>query len=113
MNSGDQKTTQAINIDQYTDGDEAFKRELLLLMEDNLKEVQDAALAAMQTNTLEIFTKACHKIKPTLSMLDDSSLTESVDAVKAEFFNEEKKEKTICNFIFICNDFITRLRNAA
>lgn len=95
-----------IDFDQYTDGDADFKKELIYLMIDNLKEIQDSILEAMQKNDIEIFAKTCHKIRPTLNMLEDKELIESLDVVKLKFFDTMEKGKSISHFIFICSQII-------
>jgi hypothetical protein len=70
-----------VDFNQYTDGDNEFKKELIVLMIDNIKELQTSAKAAGQHNDVQIFSKICHKIKPTLSMLEDQELTSSIEAI--------------------------------
>jgi hypothetical protein len=97
-----------INFDLYTDGDADFKKELIYLMIDNLKEVQSSLVEATKKNKLEIFEKACHKIKPTLSMLDDNELLEVIQLIKSKFANEQNEE-LIANFTMACMQIIVSL----
>lgn len=99
-----------IEFDQYTDGDLPYKKELILMMIADLKEIQDAILIDMQKNSMDTFAETSPKINATITMLNDTELTESLQAVKSEFFNSFKREKAICQFIFLCNDIITSLR---
>jgi hypothetical protein len=98
-----------INFDQYTDGDSDFKKELIYLMIDNLKEVQTSLTEATQKNKLEIFEKTCHKIKPTLSMLEDKDLLESIQAIKSQFSNGNAKDQWVTSFTSTCNQIIKSL----
>lgn len=101
-----------INFDQYTDGDAEFKKELIYLMIDNLKEVQHSLVEAAKNNKLEIFEKTCHKIKPTLSMLEDKDLLESIQSIKTEFSNNVGKGEWVTNFTMACNQIIKSLEKA-
>lgn len=98
-----------IDFEQYTDGDAEFKRELITLMIDNLKEIQDALKEAAQRNMLEIFEKTCHKIKPTLSMLEDKDFIDTIQCIKTEFSNSTKKEQQISAFNTTCHQIIKSL----
>jgi hypothetical protein len=98
-----------IQFDQYTDGDQPFKKVLIVLMTADLKEIQDSILIDMQQNTMDTFTKTFHKIDATITMLNDFELAESLQAVKSEFFTP-KRDEAICKFIFLSNDVITSLR---
>lgn len=69
-----------IDFDTYTDGDNEFKMELIELMIDNLHELQ--ALLRTQNVDAHLFHKVCHKIKPTLDMLADKELLDTVEQLK-------------------------------
>jgi hypothetical protein len=71
-----------VDFNQYTDGDDEFKKELIVLMIDNIRELQTSAKIAGQHNDVLIFSKTCHKIKPTLSMLADPELTSIIEAIE-------------------------------
>lgn len=98
-----------INFDQYTDGDTDFKKELIYLMIDNLKEVQVSLSEAIQKNKLEIFERTCHKIKPTLSMLEDKDLMESIHEIKSQFSNSTAKNSLLNTFTTACIQIIKSL----
>ena len=97
-----------IDFNQYTDGDADFKKELVVLMIDNLKEILDSLKEAVQKNTPEIFEKTCHKIKPTLSMLEDQDFMEIIQKVKTEFSDSSQKEH-INAFNTTCTQIIKSL----
>lgn len=98
-----------INFDHYTDGDIDFKKELIYLMIDNLKEVQNSLREATQKNKLEIFEKTCHKVKPTISMLEDKDLVESIQMIRSQFSNTDEQENRINSFSLVCNQIIRSL----
>jgi hypothetical protein len=79
-------------------------------MIDNLKEVQNALVEATKTNKLEIFEMTCHKIKPTLSMLEDKDLLESIQSIKSEFSNTAEKKQWVSSFTTACNQIIKSLQ---
>jgi hypothetical protein len=78
----------AIDFDLYTDGDPEFKSELTVLMLDNIKELQQALSEAGKINDAEIFRKTCHKIKPTLSMIDDAEFNDIIEVLKCQIHNQ-------------------------
>lgn len=98
-----------INFDQYTDGDADFKKELIYLMIENLREAQHSLAEATEQNKLEIFEKTCHKIKPTLSMLEDQDLLESIQFIKTGFGNTVEKVQWVNSFTTACNQIIKSL----
>ena len=98
-----------IDFDQYTDGDADFKKELIFLMIDNLKEIQDSLKEATKKNMLDIFEKTCHKIKPTLSMLEDQDLMDVIQSIKSVFSNGIEKEQHVNTFNSTCLQIIKSL----
>ena len=99
-----------INFDQYTDGDADFKKELIYLMIDNLKEIQNALVEATKTNKLEIFEMTCHKMKPTLSMLEDKDLLQTIQCIKSEFSNSSEQKQWVSSFTTACTQIIKSLQ---
>jgi hypothetical protein len=98
-----------VDLDRYSGSDDDHKKEIEWETIENQKEVQDAILEALQTNSLDLFTKICQKIKPTIARLDDRGLSDWLRAVNSEFFDKEKKNSAISNLIFVCNHIITSL----
>jgi hypothetical protein len=98
-----------IDFDQYTDGDADFKKELVVLMIDNLKEILAALKEATQKNMPDIFEKTCHKIKPTLSMLEDQDFMEIIHRIKAEFSDTSQKDQHVSAFNTTCIQIIKSL----
>jgi hypothetical protein len=98
-----------IDFNQYTDGDADFKKELVTLMIDNLKEILDSLKEATQKNTPEIFEKTCHKIKPTLSMLEDPDFMDIIQKIRCEFSDTVHKEQHVTAFNTTCAQIIKSL----
>jgi hypothetical protein len=69
-----------IDFDAYTDGDQDFKKELIVLMIDNLRELQQ--ILRPESHDIQIFHKVCHKVKATLVMLDDAEVLEIIEQLK-------------------------------
>jgi hypothetical protein len=56
----------------------------------------------------DIFEKTCHKIKPTLSMLEDQDFMEIIHRIKAEFSDISQKEH-VSAFNTTCTQIIKSL----
>jgi hypothetical protein len=78
----------SIDFDLYTDGDSDFKNELVVLMIDNIKELKQSLAEAGKSNNPETFRKACHKVKPTLSMIDDAEYNDIIEVLKCQIVNQ-------------------------
>jgi hypothetical protein len=78
----------SIDFDLYTDGDLEFKSELTLLMLDNVRELQQSLSEAIKANDSEIFRKTCHKVKPTLSIIDDAEFNDIIEVLKCQIDNQ-------------------------
>ena len=63
----------------YSDDDPDFKRELIKLMIENLEELEQAYYQSSEQKNITILQKAYHKVKTTLSMLDDHELNAIVE----------------------------------
>jgi hypothetical protein len=77
-----------IDFDMYTDGDPVFKSELVVLMMDNIRELNQSLLDASKANDAEVFRKTCHKVKPTLSMIDDAEFNDIIEVLKCQINNQ-------------------------
>lgn len=69
-----------IDFDQYTDGDDDFKKELVKLMVDNIRELKEALETAEQD--VQFFQRVSHKTKPTIEMLNDKAFEDLIAQVK-------------------------------
>ena len=95
-----------IDFDKYTDGDSDFKKELVVLMIDNINELIQSLKSAEKN--LEGFQKTVHKIKPTIEMLEDSEFNETIARVKSE----SNKQDAISALGKICGGIIKSLEKA-
>jgi hypothetical protein len=93
-----------VDFDKYTDGDNDFKKELALLMIDNIYELI-GSLESTQKD-LQVFLKTIHKIKPTIEMLDDAELNENIKNVEAE----PGQQMMLSSLRNICTDIIHSLQ---
>lgn len=93
-------------LDLYTDGDPDFKGVLIELMIDNLLELQQSLYEANEQHDHEVFRKACHKVKTTLSMLDSKELSNIVE----ELINRIEGQDRIAIFHKLSGDIIKSLR---
>lgn len=99
-----------IDFDLHTDGDEVFKKELIALMIENLRELIWAQDRAHQQNDLSFFSKACHKMKPTLVMLEDKEFLDVVSELSDPVLNlDDQKPERVRKFIMLCEGIIKSL----
>jgi PAS domain S-box-containing protein len=85
-------TTKVVNIDLYTDGDPEFKRELAGLLVKNVQELQEQLKLAIESKSAEIYVKAYHKVRTTLSMLGDNEFTAIIESLGTRLSKGEFKE---------------------
>jgi hypothetical protein len=62
----------SIDFDIYTDGNDEFKQELVVLMIDNLRELDQALESG--THQQDFLKKTIHKMAATISMINDPEL---------------------------------------
>lgn len=102
-----------LNFDLYTDGDPEYKRELGLLIIANLREFQRTLPASFLSQNKELFVKACHKMKVTLSMLEDNELNNTIDALAKSIGKGNKDDGSSAlssQFEDICDLIISAIR---
>ncbi|WOK09057.1 hypothetical protein RT717_10465 [Imperialibacter roseus] len=77
-----------LNIDfsSYTDDDQEFKKELCLLLVDNVKELHIALQESLQTGDLSAFSTVCHKVTVSIDMIDDHQVNTLIEKVKDAFY---------------------------
>ena len=92
------------DIDQYADGNMAFKNKLVLSMIDNVNELQQSLRIAIKQENSEIFSKACHKVKPTIGILNDKGFADTIELLKVQ-----KENSIIEAFEKICQGIIAML----
>jgi hypothetical protein len=91
-----------VDLDLYTDGDPELRSELIVMMIDNIRELQQTLLK----NDFDIFRKVSHKVKPTIIMLNNKELTDTIEAI-AQTNNKEK----ITQFNSLCKGVIKGLED--
>ena len=74
----------AVNFEEYTDNDPEFKKELIILMIDNLQELQQCYETSVSSRNTALFSKCCHKIKITLIMLQDNELDALIEVLQQD-----------------------------
>jgi PAS domain S-box-containing protein len=79
----------SVSLDLYSEGDAEFKRELASLLVKNIQELQSALEEAIENNDAEIFRKASHKVKTTISMLGDHEFSDLVDSIKESLSRQQ------------------------
>ncbi len=77
------------NLDRCTDGDIEFRRELAQLLANNIIELMTNIDRALKNKDSHVFTRAVHKTKTTLSILNDAELTEDIKIVQAKLKEPE------------------------
>lgn len=98
-----------IDFDTYTDGDNEFKIELIASMIDNMKELSTSVVESVQQEEPSLFDKTCHKIKPTLTMLEDQELHEIISQAKMQLSEKKDMESALRNITEICDQIIKSL----
>lgn len=71
-----------LNFELYSDGTPGFKKELSQMMISNIQELQQALHDAVSQQQPDIFSKACHKTKVALYMLEDPEFTSTTEELK-------------------------------
>jgi hypothetical protein len=94
-----------VDFDKYTDGDSDFKKELVVLMIDNISELMQSLKSADKDT--QDFQKVVHKIKPTIEMLEDNELNDIIASIKSG-----SDKTTISVLGKICVDIIKSLEKA-
>ena len=93
-------------IDLYTYGDPEFRPVLIDSMIDNLLELQQELYISTMKQDPEVFLRAAHKSKTTLSILDNSELSDIVEELKSL----TNRRKRIVIFDVLCSEVIRYLR---
>jgi hypothetical protein len=103
------KMSLIIDFDLHTDGDEEFKRELIILMIDNVHELKATLKMAIEQNDITLFRECVHKVTPTINILDFKEFTELIEAIKHET-DSSKQKVTVVGFDEMCEDIIAVLK---
>lgn len=70
-----------IDFDQYTDGDDQFKSELILMVIQNIEELRESLKDAL-TLGAQKFLDTCHKITTTVSMINDQEFENALSVLR-------------------------------
>jgi len=108
--SSQKKAPITIDFDLHTDGDEEFKRELVTLMIDNMKELQESLRQSIARGTFQLFRECCHKITPTINILDYKQFTDVINEIKNEV-DENKRKNAIATCNQLSEEIITSLQH--
>jgi CheY-like chemotaxis protein len=84
MNKKSENRPLNINFELYTENDSEFKKELIELMINDLKELQFSLNLATTSHNLEIYRSTCHKIVGTLTMLNDNEFSDVTEVLKTQ-----------------------------
>lgn len=98
-------------LDQYSDGDATFKRELAGHLINNIEELKHALHESLKKNDEKIFGEACHKIATTLNMLADTALLTTIAKLKKQVGNSSVSTSDIEEFETRCQNLINQLKN--
>ncbi len=94
-------------FDKYTQGDADMKRELAGLFINNLNELKAALQVSIKEKNSESFSKALHKAKTTLTILNDSDFsTASLEIDAALTRHENVNGERVLAFNQLANDLI-------
>lgn len=101
-----------MDFDLYTEGDTVFKKELLTLMIKNIQDFQKALADVFVHKTPEIFLRAAHKVKVSISMLNDQELSETLKMIERDIVANRSLEHShglYSDFNNICDGIVTSL----
>lgn len=103
----------SIDIDEHTDGDPAFKYELLCLLIENIQELKQSLQQTLSENEPQHFLRTCHKIAASLEILNNREFNEIIETLKdhcmdnaAADINEKAKR-----FYGFCDRIIISLKD--
>ena len=82
-----------IDFDQYTDGDERFKSELILMIIENIEELRQSLKDAI-TFGAQNFLDTCHKITTTVSMINDREFENALSVLRNHLKSKAPIEDT-------------------
>ncbi|HEY8936017.1 MAG TPA: hypothetical protein VIM65_12385 [Cyclobacteriaceae bacterium] len=115
MGSLSQKTDTkvlSIDFDLHTDGDEEFKRELIALMIDNIRELRGTLERSLKLNDMHSFHVCSHKVAPTLGILNDQEFLDIIEMIKHQT-DLSKLEYSVELFNRNCEELIYILKKEA
>src|SRR4051812_40145020 len=99
------KRPLSVDFALHTDDDADFKKELIDLMIDNIKELRQALSQSRILLDITPYKKACHKVNSTIGILADPEFSMVVDEIKTSVDNGEK----VGLFNSLCSQLIESL----
>jgi len=104
------KRPLSIDFTLYTDGDSVFKKELITLMIENIRELLSAQRQAEYQHDLSLFLKVCHKVNSTLDILNDNELRTIIHQMSgAAETSDAWKPLHIALLHKLCNEIVKNL----
>jgi len=94
-----------VDFKLHADDDPDFKLELIDLMISNLAELKTALVVSIKENNLEIYRRSCHKVKVSLTILNDLEFTDASEALKESDAGPAKIDR----FNKLCDEIISSL----
>jgi len=77
------------------DDDPEFKYELVVLMSGSLRELRRAAALSLTSGDSDLFKRAAHKAKSTLTLIDDSEFTDAVETFSTSVAAVDKETRDL------------------
>jgi len=94
-----------VDFKLHADDDPDFKLELIELMIGNLSELRSSLELSRKENNPEIYLRACHKVKVSLTLLNDQEFTDAAEELK-----NPSTQARIDLFNKLCDDIIKSLK---
>jgi hypothetical protein len=103
-----------IRFDAYGEDDPDFKADLIMLMIDNIRELQEAAQECSEHKQGKVFSTAVHKTKSTINLLDDPELFLNIESIKEACNNwSDSSLKKVDSFRIFADILIRSLEHEA
>lgn len=100
------------NLHFYTIGSLEIKRELLSLLIRSIRELQNNVLVAFELDDVAIYSRAVHKSKSTIAILDNDYFWEAIESLRPYFYERpggDALKKDLENFSLLCTEKIEYL----
>lgn len=94
-----------VDFKLHADNDPDFKLELVELMIDNLEELRTSFTQSRKESNPDVYERVSHKVKVSLSLLNDQEFIDVTEKIKAKDVSEDKIEL----FNKLCGDLIKSL----
>jgi len=95
----------SIDFEVYTDGNSEFKQELIVLIIQNLRELDQALESGIHQP--DLLKKTIHKMAPTISMINDTDLS-AILHIKDDM-NSDTFQVRLNQFRTLCSEVIRNL----